>query len=58
MPGSEPKIYRRTEAVAEVGGTLRVLNLTNTEVHQAIETAPDAKSLCESALAGAYDARP
>jgi hypothetical protein len=46
--------YRRIEAVAAVGGKLRVLDLTCVDVRQAISDATNAKSLYESALAGDY----
>lgn len=46
--------YRRIEAVAEVNGILRVLDLTNPDVRQAISEAPNAESLYKSATAGNY----
>jgi len=46
--------YRRIEAVAEVGGTLHVLDLTRIDVRQAVTDAPNAKNLYESVLAGDY----
>lgn len=47
-------VFRRVWAVAEVGGKLRVLDLTNDEVHKAILSAESAKNLYESALAGDF----
>lgn len=47
-------IYRRIASVAEVGGRLRVLDLTRKEVRDAIAKAEDAASLYGSALAGDY----
>lgn len=44
-------VFRRVMAVAEVGGKLRVLDLTNDEVQKAILSAESAKNLYESALA-------
>ncbi len=41
------RLYRRIEAVADVKGTLRVLDLTSGEVRQAVYTAQDAQSLYE-----------
>jgi hypothetical protein len=41
--------------VAEVGGRLRVLDLTRSDVRKAIESAGGAKALYESALAMDYD---
>lgn len=46
--------YRRIEAVAEALGKLRVLDLTNNEVRQAIALAKDATSLYSGALATDY----
>ncbi|MFT4057471.1 MAG: DEAD/DEAH box helicase family protein [Novosphingobium sp.] len=48
------QIYRRIEAVAEVGGKLRVLDLTRVDVQQAVVGARNARSLYESTLAGDY----
>ena len=47
-------VFRRVRAVAEVGGKLRVLDLTNDEVREAILSAESAKNLYESALAGDF----
>lgn len=46
--------YRRIEAVAEAGGKLRLLDLTRTDVQQAVLSASSAKSLFESILAADY----
>jgi hypothetical protein len=51
---AHPEDFRRIEAVAETGGTLRVLDLTRAEVRRAIADASSAKSLYEGALAGNY----
>jgi type III restriction enzyme len=47
-------MFRRVWAVAEAGGKLRVLDLTEPAVQEAIGTAESAKSLYESSLAGDY----
>ncbi|HCD6622493.1 TPA: DEAD/DEAH box helicase family protein [Pseudomonas aeruginosa] len=46
--------YRRVEAIAEVDGKLRVLDLTRSDVRAAVRSAASAKSLYESVLAGDY----
>lgn len=46
--------FRRIEAIAEVGGRLRVLDLTREEVRTATETATSANDLYASAFAGDY----
>lgn len=46
--------YRRIEAVAEVGGRLRVLDMTREEVRTAAAAATSANDLYASALAGDY----
>lgn len=51
---AHPKDFRRIEAVAEVGGRLRVLDLTRVEVRQAIAGASSAKNVYESAVAGDF----
>lgn len=43
--------YRRIESIAEAGGKLRVLDLTNFDVRAAIADATNAKSVFESVLA-------
>lgn len=48
------QFYRRIEAVAEVGGNLRVLNLSDPDVCQAILEATNAESLYRSPVAGSY----
>ncbi|MEJ8804386.1 DEAD/DEAH box helicase [Pontibacter sp. H249] len=48
------QFYRRIEAVEEVGGKMRLLDLTNPDVRQAIFEAPNAESLYRSAVAGNY----
>jgi type III restriction enzyme len=46
--------YRRIESVAEAMGKLRVLDLTNEVVRQAIASAKDAASLFCGTLAREY----
>lgn len=46
--------YRRIESVAEVGGKLRVLDLTRADVRQTIKDATSAKSLYEASWACDY----
>jgi hypothetical protein len=46
--------YRRIEAVAEVSGKLRVLDLTRADVRAAVLGASSAKSLFEGMLATDY----
>jgi hypothetical protein len=48
------KVYRRVEAVADSGGKLRVLDLTRTDVREAIMKADSAEALYKSAVAGDY----
>ncbi|GAB2461277.1 hypothetical protein GCM10011375_12340 [Hymenobacter qilianensis] len=48
------QFYRRIEAVAEVEGNMRVLNLTNPDVRRAIVGATNAESIYKSAVAGNY----
>jgi hypothetical protein len=47
--------YRRIESVAEVGGQLRLLDLTRADVRQAIRQAISPKSLYESLIANDYE---
>jgi type III restriction enzyme len=47
--------YRRIESVAQVGGKLRVLDLTRPEVQTAIKGATNATALYEGVLANDYD---
>lgn len=46
--------YRRIQAVAEVGGTLRMLHLTSAEVRRSVMSASSAKELFESLVARDY----
>lgn len=46
--------YQRIESVAEVGGNLRVLDLTRADVRQAIQDATNVKGLYEGGLAWDY----
>jgi len=46
--------YRRIEAIAEIRGKPRVLDLTRSAVRQAVMDAASAKSLYEGAVAGDY----
>jgi hypothetical protein len=48
------QFYRRIEAVAEMGGKLRLLDLTRADVRQAVLEAKNAESLYKSAVAGDY----
>ncbi len=52
--GTHAKVYRRIESVAEVGGKLRVLDLTREDVRKAIESANDIKNLYQGAIASDY----
>lgn len=47
--------YRRIECAAELGGKLRVLDLTRADVRQAIKDATNAKGLYEGMLADDYN---
>jgi type III restriction enzyme len=49
-----PQIYRRIEAVAKTDGRLRVLDLTQVVVREAVMTASGAEALYKGALAGDY----
>ena len=51
---THPGVYRRIEAVAEVGGRWRVLDLNRPDVRKAVAEADDATSLYESSLGGDY----
>ena len=51
---THPDVFRRVEAVAEVGGKLRVLDLKQAFVRQAVLRATGAASLYGSAAAGDY----
>jgi type III restriction enzyme len=52
---THPGVYRRIEAVAEVGGRYRLLDLTRADVRKAIAEASDAKSLYEGVVGRDYD---
>ncbi len=47
-------LYRRIEAVAEVKGKLRILDLTDENVRNAVAVSEDVKSLYSGTLAGDY----
>lgn len=47
-------IYRRIEAVAEIDGKLKVLDLTDEKVRSAVSEAKSAKSLYESSISKYY----
>jgi hypothetical protein len=49
-----PGVFRRISAVAEVGGSLRALELTRPDVQAAVHAADSAKLLYESALASDF----
>lgn len=51
---THPQVYRRIEAVAEVGGKLRVLDLASAHVRQAVLEAASAEALYKGAVAGDY----
>lgn len=51
---AHPQSYRRIEAIAEIGGKFRVLDLTRADVRQAVMEASSAKSLYDGSLAGNY----
>jgi len=46
--------YRRIDAIAEVDGTFRVLDLTEPAVRQEVEKSADARSLYQSSVASDY----
>jgi type III restriction enzyme len=48
------ELLSRVDAVAKVGNTLRVLDLTSATVRQAVAGATDAKSLYEGTVANDY----
>lgn len=47
-------LYQRVDAVAEVDGQLRVLDLTSTRVRQAVRDATDARTLYQTEYASNY----
>lgn len=51
---THPDIFRRIEAVAEINGRLRRVDLTRTDVRQAVMAASSAEVLYKSAAAGDY----
>ncbi|MBS0556996.1 MAG: DEAD/DEAH box helicase family protein [Proteobacteria bacterium] len=51
---THPGVFGRIEGVAEIGGRLRVLDLTRADVRNAVRTAQNASSLYGSVLAGDY----
>lgn len=51
---THPDVFRRVEAIAEVGGRLRVLNLIHADVRKAVMEAQNAEALYSSAVAGDY----
>lgn len=51
---THPEIFRRVEAIAEVGGKLRILDLTRADVRQMVMEATSAEALYKSAMAGDY----
>jgi type III restriction enzyme len=51
---THPHFYRRIEAIAKVDGNMRVLNLKNSDVCEAILVATTAESLYRSTMAGDY----
>lgn len=51
---THPGVFRRVEAIAEVGGKMRVLDLTRVDARLAVMKATSAESLYKSAVAGNY----
>jgi hypothetical protein len=51
---THPGVFGRVEAIAEVGGKLRVLDLTSSDVRQAVADATSADTLYKSSVAGDY----
>lgn len=51
---THPNAFRRIESVAEVNGTLRVLDLTRVDVREAIEEATGAAAIYQGSLAKDY----
>jgi hypothetical protein len=51
---AHPDVFRRVEVLAEVGGKMRLLDLTREDVRQAVAQARNAESLYKSAVAGDY----
>jgi len=51
---AHPGVFRRIEAIAQVGNNLRVLDLTRADVRESINQATSARSLYSSAMAGDY----
>lgn len=52
---SHPGIYRRVDAVAEVGGKLRALDLTSDRVRHAVYAVADVRGLYAGSLAVDYE---
>jgi type III restriction enzyme len=48
-------VFRRVDAVAEMGGKWKVLDLTDGEVRRAVYSVQDAKGLYEGKLAAEYE---
>lgn len=51
---THPAVFRRIEAIAQIGEKLRVLDLKKEDVRKAIQEATNAESLYRSAVAGDY----
>jgi hypothetical protein len=51
---THPSVFRRFEAVAEIDGKLRVLDMTRADVRKAVVEAPSAETLYKGAVAGDY----
>lgn len=51
---THPEAYRRIETIAKIGESLRVLDLTDAAVRQAVWNTQDARSLYENSLASDY----
>jgi type III restriction enzyme len=52
---THPGLYRRVDAVAEVGGKMRVLDLTDGEVRRAVYEVKDVQGLYGGGLAADYE---
>ena len=51
---THPSVFRRVDAIAEIGGRLRVLDLTRADVRQTVMQAKSAETLYKSEVAGNY----
>jgi hypothetical protein len=51
---AHPNTYRRIESIAKVGDQLRVLDLTDPNTREAVESGASAAELYRGSSAGAY----